>query len=561
MASIHENLRTLPSFIYNLEKDTPNNVFLRQPQGDTWKTYTYKEAIDQARRLVTAMRGMGLKKGDHIALISKNCAHWIIADIALMIGGYVSVPLYASLASEQLTVVLEKSDSKAIFVGKLDEWDKKSKGLPEGMPVMRFPDYPGNAKVTQGVSWEEMLKSEPMQGEPEPNLDDLWTILFTSGTTGTPKGVMHTFKNAALLINNEEQNEVMGTMKDGANTRLFSFLPLNHIAERIAIEVSGIGSGGSISFADTLDTFAKNLADTRPTFFFAVPRIWTKFQLGVLSKMPQKRLDLLLKIPIVSGIIKKKLLSALGLDQAQTCLTGASITPESLKQWYRKLGLNLREVYGMTENAGGFTMMPANKHKPNTVGKPLPNAEGRIEEGTGEILMKMPWMMTGYYNEPELTAKTLVDGWLHTGDKGKFDDEGFLKIVGRVKDAFKTTKGKFIVPTIIEDHFSGNDLIEQVCVAGLGIPQPVALVCLSEIGMKEDKAKVTENLQSEIKRINGHLHNHERISTIVVASEPWSPENQLLTPTLKIRRGAINETYGEKIGKWHEEKDNVIWEA
>jgi len=195
MASIHENLRTLPSFIYNLEKTTPNNVFLRQPQGDTWKTYTFKEVVDQARRLVTAMRGMGLEKGDHIALISKNCAHWIITDIALMIGGYVSVPLYASLAGEQLSVVLEKSDSKAIFVGKLDEWEKKSKGLPNGMPVMRFPDYPGNAKVTQGVSWEEMQKSEPMQGEPEPDLDSLWTILFTSGTTGTPKGVMHTYKN------------------------------------------------------------------------------------------------------------------------------------------------------------------------------------------------------------------------------------------------------------------------------------------------------------------------------------------------------------------------------
>lgn len=561
MKSIHENLETIQSLFYNWEKTTPNNVFLKQPSGDTWTNYTFKEVGDQARRLVTAMRAMGLEKGDHVALISKNCAHWIIADIAMMIGGYVSVPLYASLSGDQMAVVLEKSDAKALFVGKLDEWDKKSKGLVDGIPVLRFPHYNGNATVTQGTAWEDLLKNEPFEGYPEPELDDLWTILFTSGTTGTPKGVMHTYRNAALLNNNELQNNIMKTLKDGPNARLFSFLPLNHIAERIAIEVSGIGSGGSISFADTLDTFAKNLADTRPTFFFAVPRIWTKFQLGVLSKMPQNRLDLLLKIPIVSGVIKKKLLTALGLDQAKVCLTGASITPESLKQWYRKLGLNLREVYGMTENAGGFTMMPETRHKPNTVGKPLPNAEGKIDLDTGEILMKMPWMMTGYYNEPELTAKTLVDGWLHTGDKGKFDDEGFLKIIGRVKDAFKTTKGKFIVPTVIEDHFSSNDLIEQVCVAGLGIPQPVALVCLSEIGLKENKEKVTENLQSEISRINKELHNHERISTIIVANEPWSPENKLLTPTLKIRRGAINEAYGEKLGSWHEAADKVIWEA
>ena len=561
MQSIHENLQTIPGLFYNWEKSTPNNIFLRQPVGDTWNTYTFKEVGDQARRIVTAMRGLGLEKGDHIALISKNCAHWIIADLAIMMGGYVSVPLYASLASDQLTLVLEKSDAKAIFVGKLDEWERKSKGLIDGMPVMRFPDYLNSATVTQGVAWEDMLKNEPMEGEPEPDIDSLWTILFTSGTTGTPKGVMHTYKTAGLLNNNELKHDILKTLSLGSETRLFSFLPLNHIAERAAVELSGFGSGGSISFADTLDTFAKNLAETRPTFFFAVPRIWTKFQLGILSKMPQKKLDMLLKIPIVSGIIKKKLKKALGLDAAKVCLTGASITPESLKQWYRKLGINLREVYGMTENAGGFTMMPENGHKANTVGKPLPNAEGRIVPETGEILMKMPWMMTGYYKEPELTAETLVDGWLHTGDKGVFDDNGYLKIIGRVKDAFKTTKGKFIVPTIIEDHFSDNDFIEQVCVAGLGIPQPVALVCLSEIGLKEEKTKVTENFQSEIKRINGQLHNHERISTIIVANEPWSPENKLLTPTLKIRRGAINETYGEKIGTWHERAEKVIWEG
>jgi long-subunit acyl-CoA synthetase (AMP-forming) len=559
MKSIHENLKTIPGVFYEWEKNTPNNPFLRQPYGDTWKVITYKEAGDQARRIVTSLKAMGLKKGDHIGIISKNCCHWIIADLAIMLGGFVSVPFYASLSAEQMAEVLEKSDCKALFVGKLDEWEKKSKGLIDGVQVMRFPDYPGNAKVTQGVAWEELLKNEPMQGYPEPAIDELWTILFTSGTTGSPKGVMHPYKTAALLMNNEEQNNILKVNEPG-ETRLFSFLPLNHIAERAAVELNGFSSGGVISFADSLDTFAKNLQETRPTFFFAVPRIWTKFQLGVLAKMPQKKLDTLLKIPFVSGIVKKKLLKALGLDAAKVCLTGASITPESLKQWYRKLGLNLREVYGMTENAGGFTMMPEFQHKPNTVGKPLPNAEGRIDSDTGEILMKMPWIMTGYYKDPELTAKTIRDGWLHTGDKGVFDEEGFLKIVGRVKDAFKTTKGKFIVPTIIEDHFSNNDFVEQVCVAGLGIPQPVALVCLSEIGLKQEKENVTENLKSEIQRINGKLHNHERISTIIVANEPWSPDNQLLTPTLKIRRGAINDRYGNKLGDWHHAEEKVIWE-
>lgn len=303
------------------------------------------------------------------------------------------------------------------------------------------------------------------------------------------------------------------------------------------------------------------MQEVQPTpLLFAVPRIWTKFQLGVLSKMPQKKLDMMLKIPIVSGMVKKKIKKSLGLSRAKLVLTGASITPESLKQWYRKLGINLREVYGQTENFGGFTLMPADQHKPNTVGKPMPGAEGKIVPETGEILMRMPWVMKGYYKDDELTAKTIKDGWLYTGDKGVFDDDGFLKIVGRVKDAFKTTKGKFIVPTEIEDHFSSNDYIEQICVAGLGCPQPLALVCLSEIGQDADKQEVTNQFQSELKRINGLLHGHERVSTMVVAKEPWTDANNLLTPTLKIRRIAINEKYGEKLSDWHSHSDAVIWE-
>jgi len=195
------------------------------------------------------------------------------------------------------------------------------------------------------------------------------------------------------------------------------------------------------------------------------------------------------------------------------------------------------------------------------VGKPLPGTEGKIHPDTGEILMKMGWIMKGYYKDPELSAKTLQDGWLHTGDKGVMDEEGFIKIIGRVKDAFKTTKGKFVVPTTIEAHFGGNDNIEQICVAGLGIPQPVGLICLSEIGHAADKAAITANLKSELERINQQLAPHEKISTIIIAKEAWSDMNKMLTPTLKIRRGAINEKYMDHMSGWHEAEDTVIWES
>ncbi|MEZ4955125.1 MAG: AMP-binding protein [Saprospiraceae bacterium] len=556
----YENLRTQLEYFYQWEKERPNQVFLRQPFGDTWKTVTFAEAGQIARRMVTTLQNMGLKKGDHISIVSKNCYHWVLADLAIMMGGFVSTPFYANLSKEQMAEVLELSDTKAVFVGKLDTWDNIDQGIPKGFPIIRFPHYEGNAKVTRGADWDELIKiNKPFTGEYLPDLNDTWSILFTSGTTGTPKGVVHTYKNVGLVIRNEE---IFDTLK-GMSTKeptFFSFLPLNHIAERAAVELGAFMTGGSISFAESLDTFAKNLQETQPTLFFAVPRIWTKFMLGILQKMPQEKLEKMLKIPIVSSLVKKKIKKGLGLSRASLVMTGASITPESTKQFFRKLGINLREVYGMTENFGGFTLMPEHGHKANTVGVPFPNAEGRTDPETGEILMKLPWMMKGYYKDPELTAEVLVDGWLHTGDKGIMDEEGYLKIVGRVKDAFKTAKGKFIVPTTIEEKFSGSDLIEQICVAGIGCPQPVALVNLSEIGQKMDKTFVTQTLQEQLAAVNQALHGHEVVSTIVVAKEPWSPDNNLLTPTLKIRRGSIDERYMAKYAAWHEDREQVIWE-
>lgn len=560
MSQLFEHLKTQIEYFYKWEKETPNNIILRQPFGDTWTTVTYKEAGNIARRMVTALRAMGLKKGDHISIISKNCYHWVLADLAIMMGGYVSTPFYANLSSDQLDTVLKLSDAKAVFVGKLDAWDNIDKGIPADFPIIRFPNYPGNAEVTRGHQWDELIKNnEPAQDVHIPDLKENWSILFTSGTTGTPKGVVHTYENVALVLRNEELH---GTLKSLASPdpAFFSFLPLNHIAERAAVELGTFQTGGSMSFAESLETFAKNLQETQPTLFFAVPRIWTKFMLGILNKMPQKKMDRLLKIPIVSGMVKKKIKKGLGLSRANLIMTGASITPESTKQFFRKLGINLREVYGMTENFGGFTLMPEHGHKANTVGIPFPNAEGKIHPETGEIMMKMPWMMSGYYKEPELTSKVLVDGWLHTGDKGMLDENGYFKIVGRVKDAFKTSKGKFVVPTTIEDKFSGNDMIEQICVAGIGCPQPVALVNLSEIGLKADKQAVTERLQQQLTAVNKMLHGHEVVSTIVVAKDPWSPDNNLLTPTLKIRRGSIDERYMTEYSKWHEHAEKIVWE-
>ncbi len=559
-----DRLKTPIEYFYKWEKELPNRPFLKQPKGDTWTTWTYAEAGQEARRMATALQELGLAPGSHIGLSSKNCAHWVLADLAIMMAGFVSVPFYASLTADQLEDVLAKSDCKAIFIGKMDHWDAARAAVAKKMQVViKFPHHEGTAKIKVGHDWDRLVEiTEPMTTSITPNLADVWSILFTSGTTGSPKGVMHTHNNAALIIANEIKYNNFKTFDvSPGEGRLFSFLPLNHIAERAAVEIGALQNGSSISFAESLETFGKNLRETSPTFFFAVPRIWTKFQLGVLSQMPQEKLDAMLANPAAKEKVQLQIKQTLGLADSNCNLTGASITPESVKQWYQKLGINLREVYGMTENFGGFTLMPDGDHKPNTVGKPLPGTSGRIHPDTGEILMKMDWMMKGYYKDPELTAKTLQDGWLHTGDKGVMDEEGYIKIIGRVKDAFKTTKGKFVVPTVIEAHFSGNDNIEQICVAGLGIPQPLGLVCLSEIGQKAGKETVMANLKSELQRVNQHLAPHEKISTMIVAKEAWSDANKMLTPTLKIRRGAINEKYMEQMSAWHHAANSVIWEA
>ena len=304
MAS-NEDSQNPISFFYHWEKTTPTNIFLRQPFGNTWKTLTYKEAGQEIRKMSTALKGLGLQKGDHVGIYSKNCCHWILADLACMMCGFVSVPFFASLPKNQLKELIEKSDLKAIFLGKLDSWDDRSDAIPPSVKVIRFPHYEGNAKTSGGYEWNELIKNNsPLIESNIPDINDLWTILFTSGTTGSPKGVMHSYKSVAVIFQQEDKYGSLGIGKLKQH-RFFSFLPLNHVGERIGVEMNCLKMGGSISFGESINTFVKNLQDTQPTFFFAVPRIWHKFQSGVFSKLSEKNLNILFNTPVISGIIKK----------------------------------------------------------------------------------------------------------------------------------------------------------------------------------------------------------------------------------------------------------------
>ena len=552
-----KEFKTMVENFYHWEATTPENIYLSQPVGDEYIDFTFREVGNQARRMASALKAMDLPEKSHIGIVSKNCAHWIISDLAITMAGHVSVPFYATLVAEQLNQVLVHSECKVLFVGKLDNWKSMKDGVPASVKCIAYPRFYDGSPAHEMDEWVGVTKAhEPLQENIKPKEEDIATIIYTSGTTGVPKGVMLTF-GATISALTYTQKEVR---LDIENARFFSYLPLCHIAERNIVESASLATGGRVYFADSLESFSKNLQTAMPTHFLAVPRIWTKFQLGILSKMPQNRLDLLLKIPFVKAAVKGKIQKGLGLADAQVILTGAAPMPPSLLDWYKKLGITIREAYGMSENVGAHTMMPADAIKSGTVGKPYPTVETIIDSETGEIQMKAPWNTVGYYKEPILTEGLFKNGYLCTGDMGEVDSEGYLKITGRVKDMFKSAKGEYIVPAPIENMLAVNPVLEQVCVVGAGLAQPIALVVLSDIGKNMDRQDVIESLETTLKRVNPSFKSYEALTKAIVVKEMWSVENNMLTPTMKIKRNMVEKHYHNKIEQWAELDEKVVFE-
>ena len=552
-----KELKTMVENFYHWEENTPDNIYLSQPVGDKYLNYTFKESGNQARRMAAALKIMNLPEKSHIGIVSKNCAHWIISDLAITMAGHISVPFYATLVAEQLNQVLVHSECKVLFVGKLDSWKSMKEGVPPSVKCIAYPSFYEGCPANEMDEWDSIIKGHsPLEENILPKYEDVATIIYTSGTTGVPKGVMLTF-GATVSAITYTQNEIR---LDTENARFFSYLPLCHIAERNIVESTSLATGGRVYFVDTLESFSKNLQTAMPTHFLAVPRIWTKFQLGILSKMSQSRLDLLLKIPFVKAVIKNKIQQGLGLANAKVILTGAAPMPPSLLDWYKKLGITIREAYGMSENVGAHSMMPANAIKSGTVGKPYEKVITRIDPETGEIQMKSPWNTIGYYKESILTEGLYKDGYLCTGDMGEIDSEGYLKITGRVKDMFKSAKGEYIVPAPIENMLAVNPVLEQVCVVGAGLPQPIALIVLSDIGKNMDRQSVIESLETTLKRVNPSFKSYEALSKAVVVKDMWSVENNMLTPTMKIKRNIVEKHYHDKIEQWEELDEDVVFE-
>ncbi len=545
-------MKSLLEYFLYWEKTIPQSVFLRQPKRDEWKTWTWVQAGDEIRRVAEYLRQLNLPPQSHVALLSKNCAHWIMSDLAIMMAGHISIPLYPTLSAESLHQILEHSESKAIIIGKLDAFHLQAPGIPASVRKIGISAY----HIDASESWENILtRHSPIEKPALPGPDDVMTIMYTSGTTGKPKGVMHVVRSFDTTI--KVVYDYIGIPK---HPRVFSYLPLSHIAERVGIETAGLYLGAQFSFSESLETFPKNLAASEPNYFIAVPRIWAKFQEKILEKMPQPKLDRLLSIPLVNMAVRRAIRKKLGLNQSQLFLSGAAPLSPALIKWWGTLGVNIYQVYGMTEDCiyAHFNRKGANKI--GTVGKPLPGLQVKIGKDD-EICVKSDCMMKGYFKEPELTAAMFdEDGFLKTGDTGEIDDEGFLKIVGRVKDQFKTDKGKYISPAPIEMKLLENPDIEQVCMVGMGIPQPIALVVLSAAGKARSKEEITESLSSTIDQINPSLEPYEKLETAVIMKNDWTQENGLMTPTLKVKRNELEKIYVPNYPSWYHAHGRVVWE-
>lgn len=550
----NQALPTPNEMILKWAEERPNEVYLKQIINRQFVEFTYKEVADKALKLVTALEDLGAKPGDRVALVSKNCAEWFITDLAMMLGDFVSVPIFPTAGADTIAYCIEHSESKIVIAGKLDDPAATQQVIDENPELISIALPYDTAAKCQYAFNALIDKSAPSSKRPVHHDDKLMSLVYTSGTSGQPKGAMLTY--GAFTWSVQRLIDHIGIEK---NDRLFSYLPLAHITERVYIFGSSVMGGVPTAFPESLDTFIEDVKMHRPTLFISVPRLWTLFQQRIQDKLPQKKLNILLKIPFVNSLIKKKLADGLGLDQARVLGCGSAPVSPALLDWYESVGLHITEAWGMTESFAYSTLnYPFRADKIGSVGNAGPGVELKIAEDD-EILVRSKGLFSGYYKNDIATQESFnAEGWLHTGDIGAIDSEGYLTIQGRKKDTFKTAKGKFVAPVPIEKKLFEYSRVEMMCLIGLGLPGPILLVVPHDFP-NFDRERYERTTKRVIEKMNSQLASHEKIKGVLMIKEPWSIENGILTPTLKIKRHILEQKYHEVGHNWPKDK-LVVWE-
>ena len=592
-------METSPSIFRDTVRKQGDRVAMRKKEYGLWHDISWNEYFRLVTYVGSALISLGLEKGDCASIIGDNCPEWVIIDMAIQCAGGVAVGVYATNAWEQVEYVIENSESKFFFVEneeQLDKWLHFRDRVPHLKKVIVW-DLEGlrHFEDPMVMTYDELLEMGREAAERDPGLfekrmdgvepNDVSTLIYTSGTTGPPKGAMLTNRNLIWMGRAITSDNPMDKSDE-----VLSFLPLCHIFEQLFSVLGHITHGFVVNFIESPDTVADNMIEISPTVGYAVPRIWEKYSSAIYIRMSdatwfkkivfhvamkigQQRATLMInfkKVPLhlealyrlAHFAVFRKLKERLGFDRMRIAYSGAApISPEVL-HFFQSLGVNLVEGYGQTEGTGVTCVSRVGHVKFGTVGPPLTGTEVRIAED-GEILVRSPSVFKGYFKNPEATAETLKDGWLHSGDVGEIDEDGYLKITDRKKDIIVTAGGKNITPQYIENKLKFSPYINDAVVIGDRRKFLSCLIMIDEDNVvkyaQDNKVQfstykdLTRNpeilklIQGELDKVNETLSRVEQVKKFTILPKKLYEEDGEVTPTMKVKRKYVNEAFADLI--------------
>ena len=589
-----EGCDTIPKLFWHQVKARAERTAFREKDLGIWRATSWRQYGERARATGMGLLSLGLQRGQVVSILAETIPEWLYADMGTMGAGGVSNGIYPTDSAKQVDYILNDSQTRFLFVEneeQLDKFIEVRERCPHIVKVFIF-DMEGltDFKDPQVMPFDELLElgrafdaAHPGQWEERVGASkpgDLALLVYTSGTTGPAKGAMLSHRNVVFQLRNADAFIPMST-----DDEQLAFLPLCHVAERTFTAFLPLRSGAIANFAESVETVPENIREVAPTSFFAVPRIWERFYSGIAIRMKeatwigrkayQWAIGIGLKVAeaelegrqpspflkvlhrVADFLVLDNIKRAIGMHRVRFAGTGAApIAPELIK-WYRALGVDMREVYGQTENCGLATGMP-DRIKLGTVGITAPNTELKISP-EGEILLKGPHVFMGYLNQPQKTAETLCDGWLHTGDVGLIDNEGYVKITDRMKDIIITAGGKNITPSEIENQLKFSPYISDAVVIG---DRRKFLSCLIMIDYDNVAKHAQDNnvpftdftslcrarevhdlIWAEIERVNQSFARVETVKKFRLIEQQLTAEDDELTPTMKLKRKFVNEKY------------------
>ena len=526
---------TVVDYLQQWSREEGDRVWLRDRKGDAFTEWTWRQAEEEINTMAAWLEDR-YGSGNNFAILSRNRAHWILADMAITCSGNCSAPMFTTQKADVVRHLMDFTDVKALFLGESENWEQVRSVISDGVEIITFPDVEVEGAIRWNVPLEE---NRGRKSSYQCQRDDVFTLTFTSGTTGRPKGVMQT--HDSLLYPLYRMTEISGLRKF---PRLFSYLPMAHVGEREVVWIQSLLNCGEITFVEDMTTVLRDLVDVMPHQFFGAPRVWEKFSQVLLAQFGgQEGLDKALAED--QAATQAKAQAILGLQEAEFLVSASAPIPAALLHWYDKLGIFIIEGYGMSE-ANAILACKKSERRIGSIGKVPPGGVQLRLSDEGELLFKGPGITPGYYKMPEKTAETIVDGWLHTGDKMYVDEDGYYYITGRVKEYFKTIHGKYVAPIPIEAAFAENPLVQQQCLLGRGYSKTVLVCVLSPEIKAMTEEDIAASLKDTVTTLNKNVEKHERVGVIIAEREPWAIENGLLTVSMKMKRDEIEARFGEQ---------------